>query len=84
MAIIVIVNNKGYLGKSRLIKLVEQLQLPRPTCSSSKHWGITTFSSGAAEWGCNNTIVYSKMYDCSSINSDFGCIHHSDYEVNNE
>lgn len=70
--------NSANFDKAAL--MISELQPPRPTCATCTHWGVTsTLSNGAGIWGCNNGVVAKKMYDCSDINSDFGCIHHSSY-----
>lgn len=61
-----------------VIKLLEDLQPPRPKCSTCKHQYRN--HEHYKTFGCNRIKEF--KYRSVDLPRGFGCVHHSDYGVN--
>ena len=64
--------------------LLNQLQLPKLTCSSCESYTPELDSSGSCKKGIGCDYFYSVDGITPIVFNDFGCIEHSDYEAQDE
>jgi hypothetical protein len=71
-------------GKATILDKVKILQPPRSTCSTCRHLHPDYNYSDSWDFCSKKGILTEYSTVQNEDASTFGCIHHSDYEVNNE